>query len=224
LTHEGFAALIGRERVEDTMPKLTAVVVDSDAPWLQAVAVALAESSVEVVATTTSLRDASRLVEQLKPGLVVVDVSIRDADLTGLTWLKEVSRGARALQIIALSRSDEADQIEAAFAGGASAYVVKRANPGDVAAAARQLTERSFYLAANVRPAEPAADGRELGLTRREVEILRLAAEGLTNLQIAGRVWVTVQTVKFHLANTYRKLGVSNRTEASRRAQDHGLL
>ena len=62
------------------------------------------------------------------------------------------------------------------------------------------------------------------GLTRRELEILQLVAEGLSNAELARKVWVTEQTVKFHLSNIYRKLSVSNRTEASRWAQLHGLL
>ena len=67
-----------------------------------------------------------------------------------------------------------------------------------------------------------AAD--EPGLTRRELEILRLVAEGHSNAQLARMLWVTEQTVKFHLSNIYRKLDVANRTEASRWAQLHGLL
>jgi DNA-binding CsgD family transcriptional regulator len=61
-------------------------------------------------------------------------------------------------------------------------------------------------------------------LTRRELEILRLVAEGDSNAELARMLWVTEQTVKFHLSNIYRKLDVSNRTEASRWAQVHGLL
>ena len=61
-------------------------------------------------------------------------------------------------------------------------------------------------------------------LTRREREILQLAAAGRSNAELARRLWVTEQTVKFHLSNVYRKLNVSNRTEASRWAQLHGLL
>jgi DNA-binding CsgD family transcriptional regulator len=63
-----------------------------------------------------------------------------------------------------------------------------------------------------------------LGLTRRELEILRLVAEGHSNAQLARMLWVTEQTVKFHLSNIYRKLDVANRTEASRWAQRRGLL
>jgi DNA-binding NarL/FixJ family response regulator len=61
-------------------------------------------------------------------------------------------------------------------------------------------------------------------LTDRELEILRYVATGYTNGRIARELWVTEQTVKFHLSNTYRKLGVSNRTEASRYAHLHDLL
>jgi DNA-binding CsgD family transcriptional regulator len=69
-------------------------------------------------------------------------------------------------------------------------------------------------------PNEPAAHE----LTRRELEILRLVADGHSNGQLAQMLWVTEQTVKFHLSNIYRKLHVANRTEASRWAQLNGLL
>ncbi len=62
------------------------------------------------------------------------------------------------------------------------------------------------------------------GLTRRELEVLQHVATGATNRTVAARLWVTDQTVKFHLSNTYRKLGVSNRFEASRWAWENGLL
>ena len=71
----------------------------------------------------------------------------------------------------------------------------------------------------------PTADaGNTAGLTRRETEILQLMSEGLSNSQLARKLWVTEQTVKFHLSNIYRKLGASNRTEAARWAQLHNLL
>jgi DNA-binding NarL/FixJ family response regulator len=61
-------------------------------------------------------------------------------------------------------------------------------------------------------------------LTQRELEILRLAAGGASNSRIASELWIAEQTVKFHLSNTYRKLGVANRTEASHYAHLAGLL
>ena len=62
------------------------------------------------------------------------------------------------------------------------------------------------------------------GLTQRELELLRLVASGATNNRLAGQLFVTEQTVKFHLSNIYRKLGVANRTQASRFAYSHGLV
>ena len=115
-----------------------------------------------------------------------------------------------------------------AMRAGAAAYVMKSAHPDDLAAAVRQVFGPSLFLADSWTPAQ--APPREeqptetWGLTRRELEILGLVAEGLSNAQVARTLWVTEQTVKFHLSNTYRKLGVSNRTEASRWAQLHGLL
>jgi DNA-binding NarL/FixJ family response regulator len=119
--------------------------------------------------------------------------------------------------------------IDSALAAGAAAYVVKTAHPEDLASAIRQAFSHSVYLAG--RPAvapipvpEPAPVDDSPGLTRRELEILRLVAEGHSNAQLARMLWVTEQTVKFHLSNIYRKLDVANRTEASRWAQVHGLL
>jgi DNA-binding NarL/FixJ family response regulator len=76
------------------------------------------------------------------------------------------------------------------------------------------------------RTPPPAGPESELvgRLTPRELEILALAAEGTGNKQIAQRLWVTEQTVKFHLSNVYRKLDVANRTEATRYAVQHGLV
>jgi DNA-binding CsgD family transcriptional regulator len=91
----------------------------------------------------------------------------------------------------------------------------------------RQAFEASIYLAHSATaPARPGPVASEVApeLTRREMEILRLVAEGHSNSQLARMLWVTEQTVKFHLSNIYRKLDVANRTEASRWAQLRGLL
>jgi DNA-binding CsgD family transcriptional regulator len=77
--------------------------------------------------------------------------------------------------------------------------------------------------AVRIAPAQ-ASDQSVDVLTRREMEILRLVAEGHSNSTLAKMLWVTEQTVKFHLANIYRKLNVANRTEASRWAHLNGML
>lgn len=71
-----------------------------------------------------------------------------------------------------------------------------------------------------VRPRQSASGGPVHALTQRELEVLALVADGLSNREIAQRLFVTQQTVKFHLGNIFRKLGVANRTQAARRADE----
>jgi DNA-binding NarL/FixJ family response regulator len=108
--------------------------------------------------------------------------------------------------------------------------VVKTAHSDDVGVAIRQTFSPSLFLP-GVTTAPMAssavatdADPAVAMLTKREREILQLVADGHSNSQLARMLWVTEQTVKFHLSNIYRKLDVANRTEASRWAQIHGLL
>ena len=100
------------------------------------------------------------------------------------------------------------------------------ADPEDLSSGMRQLFDQSIFIAANwaAAPGLQSVRNSAPALTKRELEILRMTATGLSNRQMAQQLWVTEQTVKFHLSNVYRKLGVSNRTEASRWAQVHGLL
>jgi DNA-binding NarL/FixJ family response regulator len=89
----------------------------------------------------------------------------------------------------------------------------------------REIAAGSVFHSPRVSREEPPhVRDAVAGLTARELEILQLMAAGATNSGIARQLWVTEQTVKFHLSNTYRKLGVANRTEASHFAHVHGLL
>ena len=85
-------------------------------------------------------------------------------------------------------------------------------------------TSRAKPQESSAPPTHAQTESAARELTRRELEILRLVAEGHSNGQLAKMLWVTEQTVKFHLSNIYRKLEVANRTEASRWAHHNGLL
>jgi len=123
-----------------------------------------------------------------------------------------------------LRRIREPEHIEAALKRGASGYIVKSVNPLDLPAALRQAFEGTVYHALGIpEEAEPSRT-RGTGLTERELGILKAVARGLSNQAIGKELWVTEQTVKFHLTNIYRKLGVANRTEAARYAYQHALV
>jgi DNA-binding NarL/FixJ family response regulator len=204
----------------------TAVIVDEHPLWLSAVEEVLARSSVEVVGSATSLQEADGIVDELRPELLIVEATMSAADQSGASWLRGICERFPDLKAIVLSSSDEPADIAAALEAGAVVYVVKKAHPDDLVVAIRQAYDHSIFLPGQAPLREdPTRVGAEhADLTRRELEILRLVAEGLSNAELAKMLWVTEQTVKFHLSNIYRKLNVSNRTEASRWAQVHGLL
>jgi two-component system response regulator DevR len=213
----------------------TAVALDKYPLWLDAVGQVLGRIGVDVVGKATSADDALRLIEELRPDVLVTEIRLNDGEMDGLTCLRRAVERVPGLKGIVLSAYDDVQHIDAALAAGAVAYVIKTVHPDDFASAIRQAFQHSIYMAgARVTAGTPqpaAADGapaladaEAAGLTRRELEILQLVAEGHSNAQLAKMLWVTEQTVKFHLSNIYRKLDVSNRTEASRWAQVQGLL
>jgi len=207
----------------------TAIVVDEQPLWLDAMEHLLNRAGMRVVAKTTDASEALDLVVAHEPDILLADYGVRSGELDVVECLRRAHDVHPQLKSVVLSASNEPRQIEAAFAAGASAFCVKTAAQGDLMAAIRQTFELSIYLArpapvAPAEPVEPALPPDAPRLTRRELEILRLAADGHSNAQLARMLWVTEQTVKFHLSNIYRKLDVSNRTEASRWAQRHGLL
>jgi DNA-binding NarL/FixJ family response regulator len=150
-----------------------------------------------------------------------------DGEIDGIECVREALRRNPALKAIVLSSHREPAYVDAALDAGAVAYVIKTAHPDDIASVVRQALSSSVYLAPSRRTTSLApvpVAGAAGELTKRELEILKLAAEGYSNSQLAKMLWVTEQTVKFHLSNIYRKLNVSNRTEAARWAQVNGIL
>ena len=208
----------------------TAVILDSLPVWVTALTDLAAASNITVVGTACEPAGALRLVEELMPTLFITEI---DAGNEGASANLDVVREARTiapdLRVIVLSKQGDPTSITAAFSAGADVYALKKAHPIDLAAGIRQAFEQSFFVAgqwpapASVG-ARPQPDSNLKTLTRREFEILQLVAEGHTNGVMASMLWVTEQTIKFHLSNVYRKLKVSNRTEASRWAQLQGLL
>jgi DNA-binding NarL/FixJ family response regulator len=210
----------------------TAVVLDDQPLWLDALEQLLARANVRVVGKTTEAESALALVDEHHPDVLITSTDAANVPDGGIRCVARAHQRWPELKSVVLAPDYDAQQIEAAFAAGASVYCIKRAAVDDLAVAVRQAFDHSIFLASSHDIQVPVGVtagplGREDStnmLTRRELEILRLVAEGHSNSTLAKMLWVTEQTVKFHLANIYRKLDVANRTEASRWAHLNGVL
>jgi DNA-binding NarL/FixJ family response regulator len=210
----------------------TAVIFDAHPLWLEAVEGVLERLDVKIQGKTTSSMKALDLVRTHQPDVLLLEPDDGVTTSNGLDLMRRASDARPGLKIVVLGESQDTSAIDAAFDAGAVAYVFKSAHPDDLGSAIRQAFEVSIFLApthwglslANGGRVAEAPPENTPGLTKREVEILQLVSEGHSNGELARMLWVTEQTVKFHLSNIYRKLGVANRTEASRWAQVHGLL
>jgi DNA-binding NarL/FixJ family response regulator len=176
----------------------------------------------EVVGEATNGAQVLPLVRRLDPDLVLLDLRMPQMD--GLTCLTKIRKEFPKVKVAILSVSQDPEVIQTVLKRGANAYIVKTVDPDDLPAALRNAVEGTVFTTVGVseEPGERAA--KEAGLTERELVIVRAVARGLSNEAIAKELWVAEQTVKFHLTNIYRKLGVSNRTEAARYAFERGLL
>ncbi len=210
----------------------TAVLLDPHPLWLGAVESILESIDVTVVGRTTRPEHALDLVEQKQPDILICETETSGGGMSGHTLIRTCRQRLSTLRVIVLGASRDRADIDSAFDAGALAYAVKTAHPEDVAATIRQTFDHTIFLAKTATNGEPpssvvpvgAGEDDDVALTRREREILALVAEGHSNRELARMLWVTEQTVKFHLSNIYRKLDVSNRTEASRWAHRHGLV
>lgn len=216
--------MIGEESGERT-----ALVLDKHPLWVEALEHLLQRVNIRVVARTTLIEEVLSLVEEHRPDVLITELEVSNGSSFVLAQLQRAREIHPPIKWVVLSAHDAPQQIEAAFAAGAAVYCLKTAPPDDLAAAIRQAFDNSIYFArphTHVVAQASTTSGEERApeLTRRELEILQLVAEGYSNSQLAGMLWVTEQTVKFHLSNIYRKLEVANRTEASRWAQLNGLL
>jgi DNA-binding NarL/FixJ family response regulator len=162
-----------------------------------------------------------------RPDAVLVD-DMDDGD-QALSLIREIKTAVPAVSVIVLAFAMEQSWMDAVFDAGASAVISKGTHPMSLTTLIRETLDQHVLHVpprdvedANFRP--QLVGDEENALTSRELEVLKLVAAGLSNREIAQKLWVTEQTIKFHLANVYRKLDVGNRTQASHYAHTNGLV
>jgi two-component system, NarL family, nitrate/nitrite response regulator NarL len=218
-----------RARMRHSTPQTRVVIVDDHPLFLEAVAHTLdSANGFTVVGRATSGLQVEPVVARSNPDLVVLDLGIPGLD--GLSCLSLLRERHPRVKVVILSGSDHGDTIERALSLGAAAYILKSIDPADIPAVLRQTIGGNVFVMAQGRPAgAPREDGdhrdlrEQTGLTARELEILATVSRGLSNRAVGRELFLSDQTVKFHLNKIYRKLGVTNRTEATRIAYELGL-
>jgi DNA-binding NarL/FixJ family response regulator len=149
-------------------------------------------------------------------------MDLRMPGLNGVECVREIKAAEPAVKAVLLTASEDRGAIEEAIQAGASGYVLKSVSAVDVPAVVRQVA--AGYTMFHEPSAESSAEDAERpALTAREATILAAVAGGKTTKAISAELWVSEHTVKFHLTNIYRKLGVRNRSGAVRYAYEHGL-
>jgi DNA-binding NarL/FixJ family response regulator len=195
------------------------LVVADHAVVIEAIRLALRQTvGFRVVGFLDGRRPLGTRPAELAPEVVLVD-DMR-APAAALERVREARELLPEARVLLLAGRMDQSTLDEAFEAGAVAVLSKELHPVALGTLLRE-TVRGNVVHRYERP-RPAAE--ECPLTSREVEILGLAASGHTNGRIACSLSVTEQTVKFHLSNCYRKLGVANRTEASRYAFEHALV
>ena len=204
------------------------VVVADNSLIVEAITIGLRKSSeFKLLGQVNARRGSIRSVVEAEPDAVLVDDLERSSQAIDL--VREIHAARDETAVIVLTMSMDSDWLDAVFAAGAVGVISKATHPAALATLVRETingnvlhVQKGSGAWRGFRTAAVAVE--ESPLTTRELEVLQLVAAGSTNAEIARKLWVTEQTVKFHLSNVYRKLNVGNRTEASRYAHVNGLL
>jgi two-component system, NarL family, response regulator LiaR len=189
-------------------------------------AVLMSFDDLKLVGEAGNGEEAVRLCRQLQPDVVLMDLMMPVMD--GVAATRLIHEQQPGVCIIALTSFNERELVEGALKAGAMSYLLKTVSAAELVAAVRGAVvgrpslspEAAQVLLQSFK--QPAAGQPDL--TGRELEILRLMAEGLPNSRIAGRLVVSNSTVKFHVSNILSKLGAASRTEAVAYALKNRLI
>lgn len=198
---------------------LKLLIADDHRLMLAAIRRVLAErDDIEIVAEAAAGDEVVPLAVKTRPDIVLLDIGMPGMD--GIECARRLRRRLPDVRILMLTAYGDPATIAEAEEAGADGYVLKSVAAVDLAEAIREATGSTRFLLAGFP--DPGTSDAEL--TERELAVLQAACDGLSNRQIGRLLWITDQTVRFHLKNVLRKLGVPSRAEAVRVAHERGLV
>jgi DNA-binding NarL/FixJ family response regulator len=175
---------------------------------------------IEVVGSAANGAEALALAAELRPDVVLMDISM--PELNGVEATRQIVAANEAVNVVVLTSFADREEIEAALDAGAIGYLLKDAEPEEVIRGVRSAARGESPIAPRVartllrRSEQPSAH-----LSERELDVLRCVAEGLPNKLIARRLGISEKTVKAHLTHVYEQIGVTDRTQAALWAKEH---
>jgi NarL family two-component system response regulator LiaR len=178
----------------------------------------------EYVGQAQSGEEAVSLCEELKPDVILMDLMM--PGIGGIEAIQRIRRQDPDVQLVALTSFADPKLVQQALKAGAVGYMLKNVGMNELTDAIRSAQARRRVLAPEATEAliQAMDMAQQDDLSERELEILKLVAEGLTNTEIANRLWIAEPTVRFHLGNIFSKLGARNRMEAVKLATARRLI
>jgi two-component system NarL family response regulator len=202
--------------------RLRVVVADDHTLMREGVVAVIArQPDMMVMGEAADGAEAVALVEKAQPDVLLLD--LRMPKLDGVAVTERLLAQFPELAIVILSTYDTDDDILRALRAGAKAYLLKDAPPDELTKCVRTVHSGRNYVSATIG-AKLAAQATQTSLTFRELDVIKLIAQGCLNKEIAERLDITEGTVKSHTSSLFLKLGVANRTEAVREAVRRGLV
>ncbi|MGE5221827.1 MAG: response regulator [Omnitrophica WOR_2 bacterium] len=211
--------------------KIRVLIVDDHAVVRQGLRTFLElQDDIEVIGEAGDGTHSLEMIQQLKPDVVLMDLVMPGMD--GITATRQIKTLGSGAQVIALTSFTEDDKVFPAIQAGACSYLLKDVSPDDLVEAVRAAArgearlhpDIARKLMEQVAQGKVAAEPGPIDLTGRELEVLRLVAQGLSNREIADRLVISEKTVKTHMNSILGKLNLEDRTQAAVYALRRGLV